>query len=50
MVEEVCSYGVRVVVMWFDVLDILVCGDVIDGLIVEFGGVDVFVNNVGVGL
>ncbi len=48
--EEVRSHGARAVVTRLDVADIPACGDVIDGLIAELGGVDVFVNNAGAGL
>ncbi len=48
--EEVRSHGARAVVTRLDVSDIPACGDVIDGLIAELGGVDVFVNNAGAGL
>ena len=48
--DEVRSHGARAVVTQLDVSDIPACGDVIDGLIAELGGVDVFVNNAGAGL
>ncbi len=47
--EEVRSHGARAVVARLDVSDIPACGDVIDALIAELGGVDVFVNNAGTG-
>jgi NAD(P)-dependent dehydrogenase (short-subunit alcohol dehydrogenase family) len=46
---EVRAHGARAVVAQLDVADIPGCGDVIDGLIAELGGVDVFVNNAGTG-
>ncbi|MFS0853971.1 SDR family oxidoreductase [Microbacterium sp. 179-I 3D4 NHS] len=46
---EVRAHGARAVVAQLDVADIPACGDVIDGLIAELGGVDVFVNNAGTG-
>ncbi len=48
--DEVRSHGARAVVTQLDVSDIPACGDVVDGLIAELGGVDVFVNNAGAGL
>jgi len=48
--DEVRSHGARAVVARLDVADIPTCGDVVDGLIAELGGVDVFVNNAGAGL
>lgn len=47
--DEVRSHGSRAVVAQLDVSDIPACGDVVDGLIAELGGVDVFVNNAGTG-
>ncbi|GMA94512.1 hypothetical protein GCM10025881_13360 [Pseudolysinimonas kribbensis] len=47
--EAVRARGVRAVVTRLDVADAPACGDVIDGLIDELGGVDVFVNNAGTG-
>ncbi len=47
--EEVRSHGARAIVAHLDVTDIPACGDVVDRLIEELGGVDVFVNNAGVG-
>jgi NAD(P)-dependent dehydrogenase (short-subunit alcohol dehydrogenase family) len=47
--EEVRSYGRNAVVVQLDVGDVPACGDVIDGLIADLGGVDVFVNNSGTG-
>ncbi|MGO1506754.1 MAG: SDR family oxidoreductase [Microbacteriaceae bacterium] len=46
---EVRSHGSRAVVTHLDVTDIPACGDVIDAMIDELGGLDVFVNNAGVG-
>jgi len=46
---EVRSHGSRAVVTRLDVADIPACGDVIDGLVDELGGLDVFVNNSGTG-
>lgn len=47
--EEVRSHGARAVLAQLDVSDIPGCGDVVDRLIQELGGVDVFVNNAGTG-
>jgi len=47
--EEVRAHGARAVVARLDVSDIPACGDVVDALIDELGGVDVFVNNAGTG-
>ncbi len=47
--DEVRTHGARAVVTQLDVSDIPGCGDVLDGLIHELGGVDVFVNNAGTG-
>ncbi|SEB60355.1 hypothetical protein SAMN04489806_1252 [Paramicrobacterium humi] len=47
--EEVRATGQRAVVVYLDTSDLENCGDVIDGLIAELGGVDVFVNNAGAG-
>ncbi|MDP3949798.1 SDR family oxidoreductase [Microbacterium sp.] len=46
---EVRSHGSRAVVAQLDVTDIPACGNVIDEMIDELGGVDVFVNNAGIG-
>ena len=46
---EVRSHGARAVVAQLDVTDIPACGDVIDEMIDELGGLDVFVNNAGIG-
>ncbi|MFS0910439.1 SDR family oxidoreductase [Microbacterium sp. 179-I 3D2 NHS] len=46
---EVRSHGARAVVARLDVADIPACGGVVDGLIDVLGGVDVFVNNAGMG-
>jgi NAD(P)-dependent dehydrogenase (short-subunit alcohol dehydrogenase family) len=47
---EVREHGARAVVARLDAADIPACGDVVDGLVEELGGVDVFVNNAGTGL
>ena len=47
--EEVRSHGTRAVVARLDTTDIPGCGDVVDRLADELGGVDVFVNNAGTG-
>lgn len=47
--DEVRSHGARAVVAQLDVTDIPACGDVVDAMIDELGGVDVFVNNSGIG-
>jgi NAD(P)-dependent dehydrogenase (short-subunit alcohol dehydrogenase family) len=47
--ELVRSHGRRAVVVQFDGTDLPGCGDVIDGLASELGGLDVFVNNAGGG-
>ncbi len=46
---EVQSHGRRAVIAHLDTSDAPGCGDVIDSLIGELGGVDVFVNNAGTG-
>lgn len=46
---EVRSHGARAIVAHLDVSDIPACGDVIDEMIDELGGLDVFVNNAGIG-
>jgi NAD(P)-dependent dehydrogenase (short-subunit alcohol dehydrogenase family) len=46
---EVRSKGRRAVVAQFDGTDLPGCGDVIDALAAELGGLDVFVNNAGGG-
>jgi len=46
---EVRSHGSRAIVAQLDVTDIPACGDVIDAMIDELGGLDVFVNNAGIG-
>jgi len=46
---EVRSHGSRGVVAQLDVADIPACGDVVDEMIAELGGLDVFVNNAGTG-
>ena len=47
--EEVRSHGRRAVVARLDTTDLPACGDVIDTLAEELGGLDVFVNNAGTG-
>jgi NAD(P)-dependent dehydrogenase (short-subunit alcohol dehydrogenase family) len=47
--QEVRSHGRRAVVAPLDTTDLMACGDVIDHLADELGGVDVFVNNAGTG-
>lgn len=47
--EEVRSYGRTAIVERLDVEDVPACGDVIDRLIAQLGGLDVFVNNSGTG-
>lgn len=47
--EEVRAHGARAVVRRLDTADIPHCGDVVDELIRELGGLDVFVNNSGTG-
>ena len=47
--REVAELGRRAVVRHFDATDIPACGDVIDDLVAELGGLDVFVNNAGTG-
>ena len=47
--DEVRSRGSRGVIARLDVADIPGCGDVVDGMIEELGGLDVFVNNAGTG-
>ena len=47
--EEVRSHGRRAVVAHLDTTELPGCGDVIDQLAEELGGVDVFVNNAGTG-
>lgn len=46
---EVRSHGARALVARLDVSDLSGCGGVIDGLVHELGGLDVFVNNAGTG-
>jgi NAD(P)-dependent dehydrogenase (short-subunit alcohol dehydrogenase family) len=46
---EVQSHGVRAIVARLDTADVPACGDVIDELATDLGGVDVFVNNAGQG-
>ena len=47
--EEVRSHGRNAVVARLDTTDLPGCGDVIDELARDLGGVDVFVNNAGTG-
>lgn len=47
--EEVRSHGRRAVVARLDTTELPSCGDVIDVLADDLGGVDVFVNNAGTG-
>ncbi|HEX5857137.1 MAG TPA: SDR family oxidoreductase [Microbacterium sp.] len=47
--EEVRGLGRNAVVARLDTSDIPGCGDVVDGLISDLGGLDVFVNNAGTG-
>jgi NAD(P)-dependent dehydrogenase (short-subunit alcohol dehydrogenase family) len=47
--EEVRSHGRNAVVARLDTSDIPGCGDVVDSLIADLGGLDVFVNNAGTG-
>ncbi|RZI80127.1 MAG: SDR family oxidoreductase, partial [Microbacterium sp.] len=47
--EEVRSHGVTAVVAQLDTTDIPGCGDVIDRMADDLGGLDVFVNNSGMG-
>jgi NAD(P)-dependent dehydrogenase (short-subunit alcohol dehydrogenase family) len=47
--EEIRSLGRRAVVAQLDLTDLPGCGDVIDSMADELGGVDVFVNNSGTG-
>ncbi len=47
--EEVRTHGVRATVARLDATDIPGCGDVVDRLADELGGLDVFVNNAGTG-
>lgn len=47
--EEVRANGRRAVVRRLDTTDVPGCGDAIDALADELGGVDVFVNNAGTG-
>jgi NAD(P)-dependent dehydrogenase (short-subunit alcohol dehydrogenase family) len=47
--EEVRSHGRKAYVAQLDTTDLPGCGDVIDSLADQLGGVDVFVNNAGTG-
>jgi len=47
--KEVQGHGVNAALAHLDTTDIPGCGDVIDGLADELGGLDVFVNNAGTG-
>ncbi|MGO7983918.1 SDR family NAD(P)-dependent oxidoreductase, partial [Rhizobium johnstonii] len=46
--RQVEALGRRAVVTRLDTTDAPACGDVIDDIIGELGGVDVFVNNAGI--
>lgn len=46
---EVRALGRRAVVAQLDTTDLEGCGDVVDWLVAELGGLDVFVNNAGTG-
>ncbi|MGV2984623.1 SDR family oxidoreductase [Microbacterium sp. AGC85] len=46
---EVRGHGARAIVAQLDVTDIPACGDAVDAMIGELGGLDVFVNNAGIG-
>lgn len=48
--SEVRAHGSRAVIAHLDVAAIPECGDVVDRLVDELGGVDVFVNNAGTGV
>lgn len=48
--EEVRSHGARAVLARLDASEFPRCGDVVDELIAELGGLDVFVNNAGTGV
>lgn len=48
--EEVRSHGHRAVVEHLDATDVPGCGDVVDKLIGQLDGLDVFVNNAGTGI
>ncbi|MFC7430752.1 MULTISPECIES: SDR family oxidoreductase [unclassified Agrococcus] len=48
--EEVRGHGVRAVVARLDASDAAAAADVVDRLVDELGGIDVFVNNAGTGL
>jgi NAD(P)-dependent dehydrogenase (short-subunit alcohol dehydrogenase family) len=47
--REVEAHGRRAVVRRLDATDVPGCGDVVDELVAELGGLDVFVNNAGTG-
>jgi NAD(P)-dependent dehydrogenase (short-subunit alcohol dehydrogenase family) len=47
--QEITAHGRRAVVAQLDTTDLPGCGDVIDSLQSDLGGVDVFVNNAGTG-
>jgi NAD(P)-dependent dehydrogenase (short-subunit alcohol dehydrogenase family) len=47
--EEVRSHGRQAFVAQLDTTELETCGDVIDTLVTELGGLDVFVNNAGTG-
>lgn len=47
--QEIEATGRRAVAAYLDTSDVPACGDVIDELVQELGGLDVFVNNAGTG-
>lgn len=47
---EVREHGARAVIARLDAADIPACGDVVDALVDDLGGLNVFVNNAGTGL
>ncbi len=47
--DEVRAHGARAVVAQLDTTDIPGCGDVVDAMVRELGGLDVFVNGSGTG-
>ncbi|MCZ2404373.1 SDR family oxidoreductase [Paenarthrobacter sp. Z7-10] len=47
--QEVRSHGCKAIVTQLDTTDVEACGNTIDSLIHQLGGVDVFVNNSGTG-
>ena len=48
--EEVRSHGRQAYVARLDTADAPACGDVVDALVEQLGGLDVFVNNAGTGI